>query len=566
MKSIPLIASLLFFFCFSLKAEEQFRERVYVHTDKDCYIAGESILLKFYVINGNFQPSGLSKVGYVEFCDTKRPQTQLKVALEKGSGAGIIRIPIDLPTGIYQLSGYTRYMRNENDNVFFKKLIAIVNAGQQTPDPERYEPVEKLENIQLVREEQSDEKESANLLIYTDRNEYENRKKVILSLDNIPHNIADLVVSVIRNDTIALVPEINRREWLKQVKDTFNFSNQWLPEYEGHIISGHIIPELQEDQRFRSSIAFVGTDIRYFNGQINYASGTADFYIAGIFGKQQVVTSVVSPLYKKASHRLDLFSPFSESLPGVLPILQICPNEKRLTERYVAAQIQEKTDNDSLDNPVRNSAYSNLQPTLSYDLDKYTRFSTISETILEFVSRVSVTKIDGLRKIKVFPEGGLPSNIGTLLVLFDGIPVYDHEDILEYNPMYIKEINIYEGHYLFGGENFECIISFVTREGDLPFFQLAEGVQLFNYDCPQLPPTIKIQDYSIEEIRNSRKPDFRHTLYWNPFVEFINNQPTQLSFFTSDLCGEFKITVEGITTDGKIIRGVSYFQVKNSTP
>jgi hypothetical protein len=77
------ILSGLISFCFSLKAEEQIRERVFVHTDKDCYIAGEELLLKFYVINGNFQPSALSKVGYVEICDTEKPRIQMKVALEK---------------------------------------------------------------------------------------------------------------------------------------------------------------------------------------------------------------------------------------------------------------------------------------------------------------------------------------------------------------------------------------------------------------------------------------------------------------------------------------------------
>ena len=562
MKSIPLIVSLLIFFCFSLLAEEQIRERVYVHTDKNCYIAGEDIRLKFYVINDAFQPSSMSKVGYVELCDTKRPRMQLKVALQKGSGTGDIIIPADLPTGIYQLSGYTRYMRNEGENVFFKKLIAIVNAEQQAIDPERYEPVEKFENIQLMKEEHSFEKEPADLLILTDRSEYGNREKVVLSLDNIPHNTADLVVSVSRIDTIASVPEINKREWLKQVRDTFRVSKQWLPEYEGHIISGHFVPELPKDQHFLSSIAFVGNDIRYFNGQINYENGTADFYTSGIYGRQQVVTSVAFSYHSKAPYRMDLFSPFCESLPLALPVLQICPNEKQLTERFIATQIKTKTYNDSLDNPIRNSNYSNLKPGLSYDLDNYTRFSTISETILEFISRVSVTKVNGIRKIKVFPETGIRNYVENTLVLLDGIPIYDHEDVLVYNPMNIKKINIYDGHYLFGGDYFESIVSFITHGSDLPFFQLASGAQLFNYDCPQLPTATGILDYSVEEIRNSRKPDLRHTLYWNPFVDYTNEYSTNLSFYTSDLCGEFKVTVEGITTDGKMIYGVSSFQVK----
>jgi len=559
MKYKLLIICVLFSACFSLKAEEQVHERVYVHTDKNCYVAGENIMLKFYVIDRNFQPSTLSKVGYVEICDILKPQMQLKVDLEKGSGYGKLKIPMNLPSGLYRLSGYTRYMRNEGDMVFFKKEIAIVNAGQQTSDPKRFELTDKYENIQ--QEQPSGVKALSGLLIKTDQNEYGNRKKVILSLDDIPANTADLVISVSRNDSITSVQEVNNQEWLKQVKDTFLLSRQWLPEYEGHIIMGRFVPKPQ-GEHLLSSIAFVGKDIHYINGQVNAQDGTANFYTSDISGKQQIVTSVISPLYEKVPYRMDLISPYSESLPANLPILKIYPNEKQLMDRYIGAQILVKMDSDFINNPVQSSGNKFTQPLLSYDLDQYTRFSTIGETILEFISRVRVSKVGDKRRIKVFMEDDMRFSLKNTLVLLDGIPVYEHEDILNYNPLYIKRINVYDGRYLFGGETFECIISFQTREGDLPFFQLSDNSQLLNYDCPQRHLPFEIPDYSTDKINAFRKPDFRSTLYWNPSVEFTKDKPVNLSFYTSDLSGEYKVKVEGITTDGKIVEGVSYFRVK----
>ena len=560
MKFLYSTLSILFLFCFSLKAEEQVYERVYVHTDKNCYISGEDVWLKFYVVNGDFQPSTLSKVGYVEICNTERPQMQLKVALEKGHGAGKIKIPATLPSGVYQLSGYTRYMKNEGKDVFFKKLVAIVNVGQQIPDSKRFELIKKQEQAQSVIEKQSDKKEPTDLLIKTNQDQYGNRNEVLLSLDNIPENTANLVISVSRNDSIAFLPEMNKSEWLKLVTDnTFQSSQQWIPEYEGHIITGHFIPGPQE--QLLSSIAFVGNDIRYINGQVNSQTGISNFYTAGVFGKQQIVASAISPLHYDVPYRVDLLTPFDGSLPGNLPVLQIYSNEKTLLERYIGVQVQGKIQNDSLDNNSNQlSDYCSFQPVLSYDLDEYTRFSTISETILEFVNLVRVNKVKNKQIISAYSNKYQRMGFGTL-VLLDGIPMYDHEDILRYNPMLIKKINIYEGCYTFGGESFEYIVSFVTRESNLPFFQLSEGSQLFDYDFPQLPSSIEIPDYSIDRIKNSRKPDFRHTLYWNPLVEFTNGQVANLSFYTSDLCGEFKVTVEGITTDGKIVHGTSYFQV-----
>jgi len=497
-------------------------------------------------------------VGYVEICDTVKPQMQMKVNLEKGSGAGEIRIPSDLPSGVYRLSGYTRYMRNEGDAVYFKKRIAIVNAGQQYPDPKRFELTDKYEKPQP--EKQFDVNEPAGISVRTNLNEYGNRQKVVLSLDNIPDNTADLVISVSRNDSIAFAPEINNPTWQKQVKDTFRLSQQWLPEYEGHIITGRIIPKPQE--ALLSSIAFVGKGIHYFNGQLNADDGTTNFYTSGIYGKQQIVTSVISQFYEKVLYRMDIISPFAESLPSDLPVLKIYPNEKQLTERYIGAQLQINADSVSSFASLQSTETNSFQPLLSYDLDQYTRFSTIGETILEFISRVRVSKVGDKRRIKVFMEDDMRFSLKNTLVLLDGIPVYEHEDILNYNPMYVKRINVYDGRYLFGGESFECIVSFQTREGDLPFFQLSDNSQLLNYDCPQRLSPFEMPDYSIDKIKNSRKPDFRSTLYWNPSVEYTKSKPVNLSFNTSDLSGEFKVTVEGITTDGKFVQGASYFRVK----
>ena len=552
MKSLHLILAALLFICLSLKAEEQICERVYVHTDKDCYIAGEDILLKFYVVDNHFQPSNLSKVGYVEICSTEKPLLQLKVALEKGGGSGKIEISEDIPSGIYQLSGYTRYMRNEGENVFFKKQIAVVNAGQQIPDPKRFELVDKDEINYPVK------KEPADFLITTGQNEYGNRRKVSLSIDNIPDNTANLVVSVSRNDSIIPLPELNNREWLKQAAESFPFSQQWIPEYEGHIITGRFVPEPQEE--LLSSVAFLGNDIRIFDGQANSLDNTVNYYTTKMFGKQQIVTSAISLYYDKVPYRIDLLTPFCESLPKNLPVLQIYYNEEQILERYIGAQIQKRVKDDTIDEIIYTPENWISQPILSYDLDEYTRFTTVGETILEFINRVRVTRMGDKRRISVY-MGDEQRYSQRTLVLLDGIPVYDHEDMLGYNPMYIKRINIYEDRYTFGGNDFDCIISFVTREHNLPFFQLSSESQLLNYDFPQLPPTFVAPDYSIDSVRNSRKPDFRHTLYWNPSVESTTDRPVNLSFYTSDLCGEFKVTVEGITTDGKMLHSVSYFQV-----
>ena len=89
------------------------------------------------------------------------------------------------------------------------------------------------------------------------------------------------------------------------------------------------------------------------------------------------------------------------------------------------------------------------------------------------------------------------------------------------------------------------MISLTTQRGDLPSIQLSDDSRLTVYECPQLPVTFKMPEYKDATDKKSRRPDFRHTLYWNPSVETEAGIDTTLSFYTSDLEGEFKVVVEG---------------------
>lgn len=64
------------------------------------------------------------------------------------------------------------------------------------------------------------------------------------------------------------------------------------------------------------------------------------------------------------------------------------------------------------------------------------------------------------------------------------------------------------------------------------------------------------------ENRESDKPDFRTTLYWNPSVK-TSGGTVEIPFFSSDETGQYRIFVEGITCDGKICLGTGEFVVEN---
>jgi hypothetical protein len=58
-------------------------------------------------------------------------------------------------------------------------------------------------------------------------------------------------------------------------------------------------------------------------------------------------------------------------------------------------------------------------------------------------------------------------------------------------------------------------------------------------------------DYSTDEKKASRIPDYRNTLYWNPCVRPDRNGKAQVEFWSSDNASSYLINMQGITQEGK---------------
>ncbi|WP_184545479.1 hypothetical protein [Mucilaginibacter sp. FT3.2] len=104
-------------------------EKLYLHTDKNGYTAGELIWFKVYNVDGIFmKPLGLSKVVYVEVLDEKQtPVLQTKIGMKDGAGSGSLYIPVNLSTGKFVLRAYTSWMKNFGPDYYFSKKLSIIN-------------------------------------------------------------------------------------------------------------------------------------------------------------------------------------------------------------------------------------------------------------------------------------------------------------------------------------------------------------------------------------------------------------------------------------------------------
>ncbi len=112
-------------------------EKLYVHTDKDFYLAGELLWFKIYNVDGaRFQPADLSKIAYVEILDKEnKPVMQAKIQLRKGKGNGSFYLPVSVNSGNYKLRAYTNWMKNFSAACYFEKSLSIVNTLKTLTTP-----------------------------------------------------------------------------------------------------------------------------------------------------------------------------------------------------------------------------------------------------------------------------------------------------------------------------------------------------------------------------------------------------------------------------------------------
>jgi hypothetical protein len=135
-KFILLVAILCTKLCFSQTPEELLEktrlnytpEKIYIHFDKQSYIAGDTIWFKAYIMDG-FLPSKLSTVLNVELLDAKNNIAYRKL-LPINAGAAIGNISLDsaLTQGAYNIVAYTKVMMNFGTTNFYSKLLNIYNA------------------------------------------------------------------------------------------------------------------------------------------------------------------------------------------------------------------------------------------------------------------------------------------------------------------------------------------------------------------------------------------------------------------------------------------------------
>lgn len=114
------------------------QEKVYVHTDRQLYLTGETIWMSAYCVDAALHvPVDVSKVLNIELIDSNgQSMKQERIQLNSGLGKGQIFVSPDIKTGTYVLCAFTNWMKNFDTDFVFTKQITILNPSD-IPDNEQ---------------------------------------------------------------------------------------------------------------------------------------------------------------------------------------------------------------------------------------------------------------------------------------------------------------------------------------------------------------------------------------------------------------------------------------------
>jgi hypothetical protein len=554
-----------------LLAQKRVAERIYLATDRGAYIAGEDLWLSAYCvdISGATELSNLSSVAYFELHNINSVALVGKIALSNGRGSGHINLPPGLPTGNYLLRAYTKQMLNEESPIFFEKIIPIYNvlSNERVPGIEIVENTEHRESLKDLKSGTSLTSLGQESLIDArfgvGGKVIETNSTVPVTLINNSKEMVSLSISVFKMDSIHTHISPGMSSYFGPLSsESITFTDKHTPEYEGEIIKGRV--NCQSGTNLKDRIVFLsaaGGESDIYTSYVD-SLGLFSFYTNSIYGDREIILEI--PTADSSSlFTFELFDPFIKRAVADIPGLKLAERiEHTLRERSIEMQIGRRFGIDTLYHKMK----INRDPLLRtkpivYRLDDYTRFPVMQEVVIEYVPELRFRRLDGKPDLQMKIDesfNAITFSRGTTLVLIDGIPVFNHSNLLNYDPLKVKTLSIYPAKYFIGIASFDGIASFRTYKGDYSGLSFDKNVRILDYQGVLYPS--KMTASGLDSIKNF--PDLRSLLYWDPQIELSSRENIELIVKSSSLPGTYKLIIEGITSGGETLVYSTEFLVK----
>lgn len=351
-------------------------------------------------------------------------------------------------------------------------------------------------------------------------------------------------------DNLLIVNGWSRFKW-EEAQNNSKPMFTYVPEYNGHIVTGKVVNSStglpQPGMETYLSVPGLRTQLVPATSD---STGSVRFEMKDFYGSSEVIaqTKVQSQAYK-----VQINNPFSTVYTAnPLPIFQppiTYPNT--LLQQSISMQVQNiyaANKRGQMYLPALDTLPFYITPDSKYNLDDYTRFTTMEEVIREYVTLVNLDKKGGKYHIQNYDKGHDALFTNDPLILLDGVPVFNVSKLLAVDPLKVKSLEVVQKKYYLGPSSFDGILNWKTYNGDLANLELDPSAVVIDYEGLQPERAFYMPEY--ENNLSSHIPDFRNVLYWNPNINLQHNKDQVLSFYTSDLPGRYAVVIQGVSASG----------------
>lgn len=522
-----------------LHLEEASPEKIYVHVNTSMPFVGEYLYFKINCLEaGSNKYSNISKIAYLDLIDKDFKVVYNQVIdLKDGKGYGDFFIPTDIGSGNYKLIAYTKWMKNNPDFKFFEQDIFIINPYTSAQANIRKDSIKYAKTV--VKTEP---------ILKLAKGIFKNRERVNMDISGIPKG--EYSISVRKIDSLPHPTVISSTNFYSNTKNAnYNVNAYPLPELRGKLLSGKISSDKFPVYHKKLALSVPGED--YFLRQANTdKNGVFYFNIDENFVGQDALIQV---LEEENNYEIQLDE---NSLPDISGL--------EFSDYGIDSRAEDWIKERSVYNQIEN-AYFNLKPDtvhinqssnifkglnqIVYDLDNYTRFETVQETFVEIVPFARVRIRNEKFEFAVLGKPPFENFDGKPLVVVDGLILQDTDNFIRYfKSARIAKIKIVQEPYYLSSAIYKGIIIIETIDSNFAENYSRDYLKSVRLTTGNIRKNYFRQAY--DDPKNSSKlPDFRTQILWMPELDQTSSK--NISFYTSDVDGNFEISLQGFTNEGK---------------
>jgi hypothetical protein len=553
-------------------------EIAYVHTDRDLYVAGENMFFKLYITADETLKTGrISSVGYIVLRSEKKNILTLILKMKSGSSFGCVYLPDTLKSGMYELLAFTNYMKNYDENTFFRKQLLIVNRFDKMLDNLYLKDSASMNTKPQLNKESRTHNATSVLKLILEKDSFKTREKIRLGIlwnsNTLKTGLINASVSV-----KAVNPFTNVSiEYIAVFNDTMKAGEEisvsrnhdfFFAEEKGIFLSGRI--RSGDDKPAKDECMFISTIDTASNMQYSFSndSGNFQFLLDNYYlGKNIVLRSwnresENSDIKIELNDKFSLLSPFTPQMPAMTIEMK-----KYIFSSQDLVQIN-KTYNKNgsmFEEPFATNDKIISLPHLFFQPDNL--IYPADYVSLDNFKEISANILPGfiLRKNKGTYNAYLWDNLfkayftRPTLIFLNGLLIDNASKILSLNSDDIEKIELCNSLRIKGELEFPGLVSIITKKHISDYSMFAPSalfLRMDNYSHKAYyQPPVYEKGGGLSPL-----PDFRQLLYWNPELNLKQGETNYLEFYSSDYLSEYLVEVRGFAPDGKPVS--AYVRIK----